>query len=390
MRIGLVLPDVPKYSETFFNNKIRKLTESGFEVLVFAGKRNSGKHFFKNYAPYPVHGNKLKQSFSFIYVILKSLLTAPGRTFRLFSKERKDGKSFSESVKSIYLNAHILPFKLDWLHFGYATMSLKRENLAGVMGAKMGVSFRGFDINVYPLKNPGCYDKLWKNVDKVHSISDYLYKKALKLGLSDKTGFEKITPAIDINMFKLKSDSGTINSPLRILTVGRLSWIKNFETAISVIKILKDRGVNVTYDIAGAGTELERLKFAVYQNGLEKFVKFHGQVSQDKIKELMNNSDIYLQPSYQEGFCVSVIEAQATGLLCVVSDADGLKENVIDGVTGWIAPKRKPEKFAEKIEDILKLTDAERKEIALNARKRVEKEFDIEIQKEKFVKFYKD
>lgn len=390
MRIGLLLPDVPKYSETFFNNKIRKLSESGFEVIVFAGKRNSGKYFFKNYAPYPVHENKFKQSISFIYVILKTLLITPGRTLNLFSMERNDRKSLTESLKSVYLNAHILPHNIDWLHFGYATMSLKRENLAAVIGAKMGVSFRGFDINVYPLKNPGCYDILWKNVDKVHSISDYLYKKALKLGLSEKTDFEKITPAIDINLFKLKNDIGKINSPLRILTVGRLSWIKNFETAITVIKILRNKGIDVIYEIAGAGTELERLKFAVYQYGLDEKVIFHGQVNQDKIKELMINSDIYLQPSYQEGFCVSVIEAQATGLLCVVSDADGLKENVVDGVTGWIVPKRKPEKFADKIQEIIGLNEEARKEIVLNARKRVEKEFDIEDQKEKFVRFYKD
>ena len=104
----------------------------------------------------------------------------------------------------------------------------------------------------------------------------------------------------------------------------------------------------------------------------------------------MNESDIYIQPSYQEGFCVSVLEAQATGLLCIVSDADGLKENVIDGETGWIAPKRDPEGFAGKITEVINMSFEKRKETALKARQRVEKEFSLEDQKKKFIEFFKD
>ena len=104
----------------------------------------------------------------------------------------------------------------------------------------------------------------------------------------------------------------------------------------------------------------------------------------------MNESDIYIQPSYQEGFCVSVLEAQATGLLCIVSDADGLKENVVDGETGWIAPKRDPEGFAEKVTEVINMSFEKRKETALKARQRVEKEFSLEDQKKKFIEFFKD
>ena len=72
----------------------------------------------------------------------------------------------------------------------------------------MAVSFRGYDINVYPLKHPGCYDEIWSKVDKVHSISDDLYKKALLLGLGRNISYTKITPAIDhvfFNVQKIKS-----------------------------------------------------------------------------------------------------------------------------------------------------------------------------------------
>ena len=44
MKIGLVLPEVPQYSETFFNFKINGLVESGFEVLLFTGSKGNSKN----------------------------------------------------------------------------------------------------------------------------------------------------------------------------------------------------------------------------------------------------------------------------------------------------------------------------------------------------------
>lgn len=391
MRIGLILPEAPQYSETFFNYKIKCLKESGNDVTVFSGKRTKNKFFFKHISAYPVYKNKkIRQFVLFLFVFIKTFITAPVRSVKLIRKEIKDGNEVFTALKILYMNAHIITHKLEWIHFGYATMSVNRENLSGVMKAKTGVSFRGYDINIYPLKNPGCYKKLWKRVDKVHSISDYLYAKAIKLGLPVNVSYKKISPAVDISLFKFKNDAGGIKTPLRILSIGRLSWIKNFETAISAVKILKDGGTDVIYTIAGSGSEFERLKFAVYQSGLEENIIFSGKKDHKEIAKLMNESDIYLQPSYQEGFCVSVLEAQATGLLCIVSDADGLKENVIDGETGWIVPKRDPEGFAGKITEVINTPFEKRKETALKARHRVEKEFSLEDQKKKFIEFFKD
>ena len=88
-------------------------------------------------------------------------------------------------------------------------------------------------------------------------------------------------------------------------------------------------------------------------------------LSQSKYKIDYQNSDtlnvimhsIYLQYSIQEGFCNAVLEAQALGLLTIVSDAEGLPENVIHGETGWVVPKRKPKFFAQKTFHGVYLTD---------------------------------
>ncbi|MFZ1321215.1 MAG: glycosyltransferase [Ignavibacteria bacterium] len=394
MKIGLVLPEVPQYSETFFNFKINGLVESGFEVLLFTGSKGNSKNRVnekvKIIPAYPVKkGSSIYQYFLFVYVVSARFIFSPKKTLSLISLETERGKNFSERMKSVYLNAHILKENIDVLHFGFTTMALKRENVAKAMNAKMSVSFRGYDINVYPLKNPECYKNVWRNIDKVHTISSYLRDKAVALGLPEKTPYMKITPAIDfkkISQNKIRTD---ISVP-KILTIGRLNWIKNYETAISAMKLLVDEGMNFSYNIVGEGPELERLKFAVYQYGLESKVFFCGKKSHDEVLDIMSSSDIYLQPSYEEGFCVSVLEAQAAGLMCIVSDAEGLKENVVNGETGWVIPKRDYKAFKNKISEVCIMSFEERMKISDTARERVKKEFQLEDQNKKFKDFFQN
>jgi hypothetical protein len=58
---------------------------------------------------------------------------------------------------------------------------------------------------------------------------------------------------------------------------------------------------------------------------------------------------VCLHPAISEGFCVSVIEAQSMGLPVVCTDADGLGENVADGVTGFVVPRRDAGALTERL-----------------------------------------
>ena len=71
-----------------------------------------------------------------------------------------------------------------------------------------------------------------------------------------------------------------------------------------------------------------------------------GRKTHDGVKTHLEWADIYIQPSIQQGFCNAVLEAQAMGLLCIVTDADGLSNNVVEGKTGWFVPKRSPNALA--------------------------------------------
>lgn len=389
-RLGLVLSTVPGYSETFFRNKIQGLQQAGFQVVLFVdylGSENTdlgcdvivGKDFGAGWAK--------KIAYSFM-ALIKSVFLHPKRSFKLYRLNKQDGIGFKANMRQLILNQFFLNANVDWLHFGFGMLSVGRENVAQAMGARMAVSFRGFDLYLSPLKHPGCYDLLFKKELRYHVLS-YEMKEDLKVKGIPESKIYVITPAIDISFFKKDvKTGGDKNTTLQLLTVSRLHWKKGLEYTLEALAMLKGAGIPFHYTVIGTGEELERLVFAAHQLNISEVVTFAGRMEPMAVREHLAASDIYLQYSVQEGFCNAVLEAQAMGLLCVVSDAEGLAENVLDGKTGWVVPKRQPDLLASKIMTVMQLPEAVKTHIQQSAIERVRAEFHLEQQRAAFFRFF--
>ena len=387
MKIGVVLFNTPGYSETFFYSKIRGLQENGVEVCLFCYSKEKDFNLCPVVESAKVTRNPIIMGY---YFVKEAILLLPylSRVARYIKFERKEGTGWIDILKKIYLNAHLLKSKVDWLHFGFATLTLGKETIAKAIGAKMAVSFRGFDIAVYPIKNPGCYQLLWKNVDKVHTNSNNLRTLALKQGLHEMTPYKKITPAIDIKLFQSPRKNFSQKDNPVFMTTGRLHYIKGFISTLEALAMLKSQGLNFTYNIVGDGEEYERIAFASYQLGLRENVRFLGKLPHSQVQKELEKVDIYLQYSVHEGFCNAVLEAQAMGNLCIVSNVGGFSENVIQGQTGWIVQKQSPKELSEQIKKVLLMDEQTKATISQNAVERVKREFNIEKQQWEFLEFY--
>jgi glycosyltransferase involved in cell wall biosynthesis len=388
IKIGLVLPAIPGYSETFFRSKIKGLIANNFDVIVFVnkGKKNMDLPCEIVYQP---DFSKPKLILS-IFIFSKNILLNLSKSKKLFEINRNYNHSIKKSIKNVILNSHYLNHNLDWLHFGFGTMAIGRENVAKAINAKMAVSFRGFDIGIYPLKHKNCYDLLWEKVDKIHVISDDIKQLAIKNGCNAEHKINKITPAIDTNSFSTTTQKSNPTNCFNITTIARLHWKKGLEYTLEALAIIKKSGIDFKYTIIGEGAEKERLQFAAHQLGLTENVIFAGKLAPIAVKESLETTTLYLQYSIQEGFCNSVLEAQAMGLLCIVSDAEGLSENVLDGITGFVVAKRNPKLLAQKIIEIYSLDNISKSTITKNAINRVKNEFGVEKQIEKFISFYQN
>jgi len=386
MRVGLVLSSVPGYSETFFTSKINGLAKSGFTFFLFANGNTNPQLDCQLIKPYPVFRSSLARFLSVLFLIPIIFIRAPGAAMRLWRLEKDLGLKTRDIMKSIYINGHILSGKLDWLHFGFATMAIGRENVARAIGAKMAVSLRGYDMDVYPLKNANCYQLLWNRADKVHSISKYLLQKACTLGLDEQINSKIIVPAVSKEISPKKSME--FQNPLQLLTVARLHWIKGLEYAIRAVATLKESGINLKYTIVGEGAELERLIYEINELGLGHEILLVGKIAHDHALGLMRDCDIYIQPSISEGFCNAVIEAQMSGCICVVSNVGGLTENILNGKTGFLVAPRNPLELAQMIKGIIDMSLEKRIQISKNARDNALRVFDYSNHCNQWSDFY--
>ena len=390
MTIGIVLPNTPTQSETFILSKINLLQNNGYRIIVFGNKLNGSYHYEMINHP-KICDSKIFQLLKVFLSFLRMLLFYPLIAKKFLKLEKTDGITLRTRWKNLYLNNHILRQQMDWIHFGFITMAVRRENIAATINAKMAISIRGYDISIYPLKYRGCYDRIWDKVDKVHSISKDLLKIAYKNGLKKNTYSTIINPAIDTNIFniKYKKLNNIKNKKLKILTVARLHWKKGLDYTLEALGILNDRKIPFEYFLIGEGNAREQLLYTIDNLGLKEKVHLLGAIQHNQIKKYYLNSHIYLQFSIQEGFCNSVLEAQAMGLLTFVSNAEGLSENVINEKTGWVVPKRKPEILARKIISVMNSDEKNLNQIRLNAMIRVKEEFNLVNHLKLYDEFYK-
>lgn len=387
LRIGLVLPNIPIYSETFFNSKIKGLQENGFEVILFSKGKVKRKYSSCKTVFAPDFSFKIRFLIEAFLVLITCLFNFK-RALKLYKLNKDDGFSSRNAFKNVLINSFFLPYKLDWLHFGFGTMALQSENVSQTIGAKMAVSFRGFDWYVYLVKFPNCYDKLFSKKVKYHVLSNDMRNSLVGYGISPEQ-ISKITPAIDIDFFK-ENKNFVSNTIPQFITVSRLHWIKGLDYTLEAFSILKKESIPFQFTIVGEGVEREKLLFTINQLDLSDSVRLIGNISHEEVKTNMEISNYYIQYSLQEGFCNATLEAQAMGLLCIVSDADGLKENIKNEQTGWIVPKRNPILLAAKMIEVINYSEIEKLKIKKNAIERVRKEFNLPTQNELFRSFYLD
>ena len=133
------------------------------------------------------------------------------------------------------------------------------------------------------------------------------------------------------DIFKKKIERlSSINDKYIITTLAAVDVLyKGQQTVIEAIALLKKKGYHVEYHIAGSG-DRTRLKNIAERFGVVDQVIFEGMLTADQVFELLDNTDIYVQPSKQEGLPRAVVEAMSRGCVCIGSYAGGIPELLDD------------------------------------------------------------
>jgi glycosyltransferase involved in cell wall biosynthesis len=132
-----------------------------------------------------------------------------------------------------------------------------------------------------------------------------------------------------------------------LLFIGRLEERKNISGIIEAFEILKEK-YKIPHKLVLAGKPgfgFTKARNKIQDSRYKNDILLKGFVKDDKKENLLKNADVFLFPSFYEGFGLPVLEAQAAGVPVVTSNVSSLPE-VADSSAILVDPK-KPEEIAE-------------------------------------------
>lgn len=293
-------------------------------------------------------------------------------------------------LRRLALDGALARLRPDVVHFEFGALACGRMDVGRWSGARQVVSFRGYDAEYFGFDLPDVYGEVWRAADAVHVLGEELDALVRARGRPATMPTMTIPPGVDVDRFRPRAVDVRAGSarPVRVLTIARLHWKKGHEYALHALALLRARGVDAVLRIVGEGDHRDAVATAVRQLGLEGHVELVGAAAPEAIPDHLLWADVYLQPSVCEGFGNAVLEAQAAGLPVVCTDATGLRENVLDGVTALVVPKRRPDALANALLELSR--DPQRRAAMGRAgRARVAEHFTCAAEAERFVALYR-
>ena len=106
---------------------------------------------------------------------------------------------------------------------------------------------------------------------------------------------------------------------------------------------------NVDLILLNGGSQSAQLRQILQSGGVLDRVTFGGQISQTDLPRWYHMADVYISPSHVDGSSVSLMEALACGLPCLVSDIPANKEWIVENENGWLFQDGDADSLAKKI-----------------------------------------
>lgn len=194
---------------------------------------------------------------------------------------------------------------------------------------------------------------------------------------------EKVTiipPGVDLSRFytiprdEAKEFIGIPTCNRMILYVGRIEPLKGVDILLQAISLMYqgDREKTFSFCLAVIGgnpeaseasmnIEMARLQGLTEKFGLQDFVVFLGQRSQDTLPYYYSAAEVVVVPSHYESFGMVALEAMACGTPVVASEVGGLAYLVQDGVSGYTIPVGDPKILADRLSRLLNDDELRRK-----------------------------
>jgi glycosyltransferase involved in cell wall biosynthesis len=349
-RITLVVNEFDTGSETFLHALAKILAEDGHVVTEYSLSGSRQRHHkgpgravalpAAKDIGFPLAAAKLAAGSS------RAAATALSRATARFGRN-------SRAARAALQAAPLLATQPDVVHISFSGIAITVADALELLDpqTKVIVSCRGSGELVSPVLHPERVDALQSvlnRADSVHAVSAAVEGALVAMGVRPEL-IRVIRPAVDIEKFSRTAPYPPISAgqPTRILSVGRLHWVKDVSTTLSALAELIASGHQAKLTIVGDGPEREALQYRAFALGIADSVVFTGPLPHEQVRQQLEQAQLFVLSSLSEGISNAALEAMALELPVIVTAVGGMPEVIEDGVTGWVVPPSDPAKLAE-------------------------------------------
>ncbi len=390
----------PIYSQTFVYQEITQLIRKGYNVRFLYHKLDSQEH--------------LPQQFSSLWHARRKVIfhiSVCNRSLAYFQKKMPEKvetligllcqasgmapdtlRSNQHFLQSLSFARMVEAFKPDYLHsYFFYEGTLFAFVASYLLNIPRGVScyadhlLKDYDLKVVPLHLEQC--KL------VIATSERIKQELVGVVRQTDTDHIIVKPnAINVAQFPTVSRREPENGqPYKIICVSRIEPKKGLLYLVEAVRTLRDRNFNVELHIIGgvdASTSSEtyarELEIRIAELKLGEVIHLEGRKSESDIKRLLAISHMFVAPFVEaengdkDGIPTSLLEAMATGIPVIATDAGSILEVIDDGHDGVIVAQKDSNAITIAIADLI--NDHKRHELlGKNAARKIRAEFDVTV-----------
>ena len=378
MRVAMLVRNFPMVSETFVINQAVGLIDRGHEVDLYAIDPPVAASGAQPIVDRPAlvdrlrrlperHRSRSRDIRATLYDLLVAGAVHPRATAEALSRalrpvgrdDRRDSGIRQLLRRWTLPMIGRAPFDVIHCQFGTTAADGIRLRRYGSPGARLIVTFRGFDISQYVRElGEHIYDEVFDEADFILTNCDFFRRRLAGMG-ADESRLEVLRSGLDPSGYPFEARRPPLDGPIRIAMVGRLVEKKGTEYAIRAAARLIDRGRRVELRVIGDGPLRPALLRLIDDLGVASHVRLLGAGATPEIIAELRQAHLFIAPSVtaaqgDQDAPINVLkEAMATGLPVVSTRHGGIPELVDDGVSGLLAPERDDQALADRLDELI-------------------------------------
>lgn len=389
-RIGFLIPEFPGQTHIFLWRERRALEELGVSVSLISTRRPNKAITPHNWTRQAEEQTQyllplgMSDALRAVFDILRSGPAAWGRVL----KAAMEAQGLSAMQRLRLLATTLVSAKLirlareqgwDHLHVHSCAESAHVAMLAWLVGRlPYSLTLHGPTLDGYGPNQP----QKWKYAKFAIAISQKLLRTVNADLAAERPRNVVVAPmGVDLDTIRRQRpyELWQAGSPFRIFSCGRLNFVKGHNFLIDAVAALTEQGLDVYLEIAGED-ELggkgyrQTLAAQIESLGLGGRVQLLGAVSEDRIREGLDQAHAFVIASLDEGISVAIMEAMAMELPVIATDVGGNSELIDSGVNAIMVPAKNVVALVDAIRGLM--TDpAYASRLAQSSRAKIEQGF---------------